>query len=437
MVNLFNSFSKIKKQKVMVIGDFMLDTYTVGKVRRISPEAPVPILQVHHEEHRAGGAGNVALNLISMGIQVITIGRTGNDAGGTLLTNALRDEGIETTGLVVQEKFSTPVKNRVIADNQQIVRVDHEKIVQLPEQLEQQVIDRLPEWMDDVKLVAISDYGKGFITRTLVSAIVECAASKQIPVLVDPKGVDFSKYKGVDLIKPNLSEVYAAANLPPESPLEYAAARILESSKAKVLMVTRSEEGISLFHHDGKRQDFPVRIREVKDVTGAGDTVLAMLATAMANGLTIAEGAQLSNIAAGIAIERFGCARVTLSDLARRLLADDAGSKVFDEQHLFALQEAVKGRRFALLGVNSSEGISTSLFSTIRQLAQKENWDLLVYIKDLNPDQEFINALATLHDVDYIIVNTSSLKHLCKLIKTDDIYAFEDGTLNSGAHTLI
>jgi D-beta-D-heptose 7-phosphate kinase/D-beta-D-heptose 1-phosphate adenosyltransferase len=429
MVSLFSSFSKIKKQKIAVIGDLVLDTYTVGKAKRISPEAPVAILNVIHEEHRPGMAGNVALNLISMGADVITISRVGNDGSGELLVKKLSEEGINTHGIVVHQGFPTPVKNRIIADSQQIVRVDHEITTSLPELLEQQVIDSLPDLLENVRLIAVSDYGKGFITRTLMGAVIEFAQQKKIPVIVDPKGVDFSKYTGADVIKPNLSEVYAAANLPTDTPIEQAAARVLEATQTKVLMVTRSEAGISLFYREGKREDFPVRVREVKDVTGAGDTVLAMLTCALANGLTISEGTQLSNIAAGIAIERFGCARITLSELARRLLSDDIGNKVFDEEHLFALQEALRGRRFALLALSTEETLSTHLFSTIRQLAQRENWDLLVYLRDVEPRVEFIDLLASLHDVDYIIVKSDSIRHLCKLITPEEIYILEDQAL--------
>lgn len=435
MVNLFGSFSKIKSQKIMVVGDLMLDSYTVGKVRRISPEAPVAVLQVQREEHRPGGAGNVALNLISMGAEVLAVGRTGADDSGEILVKALEHEGILTTGIVTQQGFQTPVKNRIIANNQQIVRVDHEQILPLHELLEQQVIESLPNLMEGVSLVAISDYGKGFVTRTLIGAVVEEAKKKGILVIADPKGVDFTKYRGAHVVKPNLSETYAAANLPPEASLELAATRVLEVSEAEVLMVTRSEAGISLFHKDGKREDFPVHIREVNDVTGAGDTVLAMLSTAMSNNLSVGEATQLSNVAAGIAIERFGCARITLSDLARQLLEDDVGNKVFDEEHLFALQEALRGRRYCLLGLSSHQELTTKFFHTIRKLARRENWDLLVYIRDVEPQEPFVEALASLHDVDYIIIKSHSLEHLCKLMTPDEVYTIEGEDLKKVEET--
>ena len=211
--------------------------------------------------------------------------------------------------------------------------------------------------------------------------------------------------------------MYAAANVPTDTPLEIAAQKVLEMTQAEVLMVTRSEDGISLFYQTGKREDFPVRMREVTDVTGAGDTVLAMLTVALANSLTISDATQLSNVAAGIAISHFGCARVTLSDLARQLLSDDIGNKVFDEEHLFALQEALKDREFAILSLSSKEGIGTSLFEAIRKVAKKKPWDLVVYIEDQDPDPVFVDVIASLHDVDYIIVKSEGLEHACGLIQ--------------------
>lgn len=422
MVRLTGTFSRLGRSKTLVIGDFLLDTYTVGKARRISPEAPVAIVHVQREQHLPGGAGNVVLNLMSMGCEVTAIGRIGSDSSGSLLLKILTEEKANIEGMVIQPHYPTPLKNRIIAENQQIVRIDHEVVTPLPKYLEQQVIDSLPHLVEGVKVIAISDYGKGFLTRTLLSAVIEIGRAKRIPVIADPKGIDFTKYKGSTVIKPNLSEAYAAAGLPLDAPLEHVASKVLQTSQCDVLMITRSEAGISLFYQEGTRQDFPVRAREVKDVTGAGDTVLAMLTCAMANGLSIAEAVQLSNVAAGIAIERFGCARVSLSELARRLLEHDVVNKIFDEDHLFALQEALRGRQFALLGVSGSQGLSSALFSSIRQLAQKKDWDLLVYVKDEDPQKEFLDLLASLHDVDFILVKGESLLSLCERMEPGEVY---------------
>ncbi len=429
MVKLSGTFSRLGSCKVLVIGDLLLDTYTIGKARRISPEAPVAVVNVQHEESRPGGSGNVVLNLVSLGAEVVSIGRIGHDAAGATLCNSLAKEGVDIRGIVTQKGYTTPVKNRIIAENQQIVRVDYEQVVAIPELLEQQVIELLPELFKQVKVVAISDYGKGFLSRSLLSTVIEHAKALNIPVIADPKGMDFAKYRGATILKPNLSEAYAAANLPHDAPLESVAARVLQISEAETLMITRSEAGISLFFKDGLRQDFPVRIREVKDVTGAGDTVLAMLTCALANHLSIGEAAQLSNIAAGLAIERFGCARISLSELARRLLEYDVSNKVFDDEHLFALQEALRGHSFVLLSVSGEKGLTSQIFNAIRKLAHEENCDLLIYVQDENPSEEFVNILSALHDVDFIILKEESLRNLCGLIKPQEVYTITEDSL--------
>lgn len=425
MVKLTGIFSQLRKRKVLVVGDFMLDTYTIGKVRRISPEAPVAVVQVQRTEHRAGGAGNVVLNLISLGAEVAAIGRVGSDVAGEQLRRALIAEGVHPQGIMTQAGYDTIIKNRILADNQQIVRVDHEVVAPISEELEQRVIDALPELFSGVGVVAISDYGKGFLSRKLLNALITYARKRSIPVIADPKGIDFSKYSGSTVIKPNLGEAYAAANLLPDAPLEHAAARILEMADADTLMVTRSEAGLSLFHKNGTRHDFPVRIREIKDVTGAGDTVLAMLTCALANGLPITTAAQLSNVAAGIAIERFGCARVSLADLAKRLLEDDVTNKVFDAEHLDALQQVLSHRTFAVLSISSSEGMTSAIFSAIRQLAKVHDC-LLLYVRG-TPDPEFVSLLASLHDVDFILLCNNSIKSLCLAATPVAVYSLDGG----------
>ena len=436
MVRLTAPFSRLKKVKILVAGDLLLDTYTIGKARRISPEAPVAVVHVQKEEHRAGGAGNVILNLVALGAEVVALGRTGADTAGDLLLNTLGHPSVSLAGVVRQGGLPTPVKNRIIAENQQIVRVDRECTTPLTEQLEQQLIENLPILLQDVDVVAISDYGKGFLTPTLLKALIHTARECNIAIIADPKGINFAKYALATVLKPNLGEAYAAANLPLDAPLELVAEKVLQLAQCGALMVTRSEAGISLFYQEGHRHDFPVQKREVKDVTGAGDTVLAMLACALASGLSIAEAAQLSNIAAGIAIERLGCAQVTLSDIARRLLESDVVNKIFDEEHLFALQQALHGRPFTLLGISGAKGLSSPIFGAIRQLSHKEGRDLVVYVTDPDPSGEFISLLSSLNTVDFILVEGHSLRSLVEKIHPDAVYEVREGALIKLDHAL-
>ncbi len=430
MVKLSGMLSRFRPVRVLVIGDFMLDTYTTGKVKRISPEAPVSVLHVQKEESRPGGAGNVVLNLISLGAGVIAVGRIGYDFAGDELRGALEREGVNIENLMLQKGYKTPVKNRLIADAQQILRVDHETISLLPDQIEAEILERLPPLMEKVQIVAISDYGKGFLPRNLLKKTIEMATQKGIPVIVDPKGEDFSKYSGATVIKPNLAEAYAAAKLPQEVPLDQIASVILQNCGVEMLIVTRSEAGISLFNKAGQQFDFPVRSKEVKDVTGAGDTVLSMISVAIANNLDIRYGAQLANIAAGMAIERLGCARINLSEMAERLLEFDVENKIFDEEHLFALQQALKGKRYSVLGLNSAHGMSTALFRSLRKLASRDSEKkLIVYVRDNEPDAEFVSLLSSIAEVDFIVLKCESLKNLCDIIHPHQVFIMDDDKL--------
>lgn len=436
MVKLASTLSKLGPFKAMVIGDVMLDSYTIGKARRISPEAPVAIIHVQREERRPGGAGNVALNLLSLGAEIVVVGRVGNDWAGEALCEAFENEGISSTAIVRQEKYKTPVKNRIIADNQQVVRIDHEEVAPLTDHSLQEVISALPKLMQGVSVVTISDYGKGFLVPALLSAIIAEAKKHGCLIIADPKGHDFTKYAGVNVIKPNLGEAYGAAGMPPQASLDSVAAKLLQITQSDLLMVTRSEAGISLFKSCGDRQDFPAQIRSVKDVTGAGDTVLAMLAFGLANGLSQAEAAQLCNIAAGIAIEQVGCARVTLSDVAHRLLSFDDSNKVFDHDHLFALEQVLKQTPYILLSVEELREELRPLFRALRQLKEHSpKLNLLVYLPVGESDETMRALLTSLKEVDFILVDEESVETLRKKAPPQASYIFKDERLIAGIAT--
>ena len=384
---------------------------------------------MQREENRPGGAGNVVLNLVSLGAEVVALSRLGNDVYGKVLKDILIQEKVDVSGLLIQHDYFTPVKNRVIAENQQIVRIDHEQLISLSAELEEQIVEQIPHLLEGIQVVALSDYGKGFLTKKLLSSLIQQAQKRGIPVITDPKGTDFSKYSGSTMIKPNLGEAYAAANLSLDMPLELVAERIFEKTSVEVLLITRSESGISIFERKGQRLDFPVRVHEVKDVTGAGDTVLAMLSYALGNRLSLAEAAQLANVAAGIAIEHLGCARVTLTELAQRLLAYDVVNKVFDEDHLFALKKALKGQKIALMSISIQGGLTPFIFKSIRELSQKAHMKLLLYIRDAQPSDDSINMLASLREVEFIILNTHNFEDFCNLIKPDEIHCLENNHL--------
>ncbi len=429
MVKLAGTLSHLRPFTALVIGDFMLDTYTTGRVKRISPEAPVPVMEVQRQESRPGGAGNVVLNLIALGAKVILSGRIGADRAGEQLKQSLSKDGVDLQGLQLEENYQTPVKNRLIADSQQLLRVDIETIRSIPEVFESQIIEQLIHLIPQVKVIALSDYGKGFLTTSLIAKVISLAKASKVPIIVDPKGADFIKYRGATILKPNLSEAYAAAQMPPDSSLDAVAKRIIEISDVDLLLITRSEAGMSLFDRTFMRRDFPVRSREVKDVTGAGDTVLAVISAALANGLDFCFAAQLANIAAGIAIERLGCIQVTLSELARRLLEYDTDTKIFDDSHTFALRQVLKDKSYSLLVLPKGQKMSNALFRSLHRLGMNEGDELIVYVEGSHPCDEFIHFLSSLKEVDYIILQSESLKVLCASIQPREIYCLENEQL--------
>ncbi|MFZ0565363.1 MAG: bifunctional ADP-heptose synthase [Chlamydiales bacterium] len=304
-----------QKKTILVIGDLLLDAYTIGEVQRISPEAPVPVMRVSHKKYLPGGAGNVMLNLVSLGMEVKAVGRIGCDEGGDLFLKALAQEPIHTDWIIQDPKFQTPIKNRMIASGQQLLRVDYERASALNEAHHQMLVENLPHLLEDVDGIAISDYSKGFLTPSLLASLIDEANTREIPVITDPKGIDFHKYRGSTLLKPNLLEAKAAARLGEQASLDQIAQHLLNEVDIEALMITRSKEGISLFTPQQGRRDFPTYIHEVKDVTGAGDTVLAVVTAGITNKISLEEISLLANRAAGLAIEQVGCARISQEDL--------------------------------------------------------------------------------------------------------------------------
>jgi rfaE bifunctional protein kinase chain/domain len=371
--------------KVSVVGDVMLDHYSYGQVKRISPEAPVPVFLLEKEESLPGGAANVALNLLSLQADVTLFGRVGDDDKGEILASFF----VNQHGLIIQEGYETPVKNRLIASSQQVMRIDQEKVTPLPPLYYHRILDKV----FDADIIALSDYGKGFLTDELIRLIVEGARERNIPVLVDPKGADFTKYRGAFLIKPNLKEAHIAAK--DEKDLNVVADKLLKETDADMLLVTKSEEGMTLFKKGGEREDFPVFSKEVVDVTGAGDTVLAVLTLALGGGLDVQEGIRMANVAASIAIEKVGCVRVSLPEIAGRILGKRVRVK-----HWFLLEEIMESTPVDTLGIDSRLGCSLDLIAEIRRPREGK---LLIYFTDDEPDERLIDLLTSFKEVDFIL----------------------------------
>lgn len=406
------NLSKFHPFTALVIGDFMLDLYTIGRVQRISPEAPVPVMEITKQESRPGGAGNVALNLVALGGSVIALGRRGSDGEGETLANRLREKHIDLSGFLVEPAYQTPVKNRLVSDGQQLLRVDRETTTPLPLDLETYLLGELERLIPTVQVVAISDYNKGFLTFALLQKAIAVCRAYKIPVVVDPKGIDFAKYRGATVLKPNMKEAYLAARATSSEPLDRVARILLNTAVAEQLLITRSEAGMSLFNAEGGREDFSVRSKEVKDVTGAGDTVLAVVCAVLANRLDMRTAVQMANLAAGIAVERLGCVQVTLPEIAQRLLESNSSSKIFHEEHFFALKQALQGHPYALFTLQPGP-ITIALFRNLQRVSQKENRRCVIYVPEGVPGDTFVQMLASLQEVHYILLHEQSVEQLC------------------------
>ncbi len=427
-MKLFGLFNRFHPSKVLVVGDLILDDYTFGKVKRISPEAPVPIVRVEKSEEKPGGAANVALNLASLGCSVYVSGRVGEDESGKKIVAMLQKSGIDTSGIVVEKGFQTPTKRRVIADRQQLMRLDYEEVKEISQKTQKELNAHFVERIAQVDVVAVSDYGKGLLTPILLEQLIQTARGQEIPVIVDPKGLDFSRYAGATILKPNRSEAYAASGLSEEASLLDVCKTIFSQVPIKTLLITLAGDGMAAYSEEGHLLHFPQHgAKELVDVTGAGDTVLAFLTAGIGCGFTLAEAAEFSNSAAAIAVERLGCAIVTLSDLAHRALMYNVENKVYDEEHFFALRQALGGKECAVLEIETDQGVSKELFEVLRSLKMEPNRDLIVYVKKEDPSESFVRLLASLPEVNFIIIKQESFEKFSAMMESAIRYVFKGG----------
>ena len=303
-------------RNVLVVGDIMLDTYLWGDINRVSPEAPVPIVEVNKIEHNPGGAANVALNLASLGCQVSLIGLIGTDAEGTILKNLLDQHNIICTDLVVSESWPTTVKSRIIAHNQQVVRADRELNKDLSKSSNNNLIKSVKSIIENIDAIILGDYNKGVLNLASIKAVIQTANNAGKPVYVDPKESNFNAYKNVRLFKPNLLE-FKNSYINNES-LEVAGFQFKDEINAEILMITRGADGVSLF--DGSDyHHFSTKARLVHDVSGAGDTVIATFTLSDICGASPEESVALSNYAAGRVCEEVGVVPISLEMLDEML----------------------------------------------------------------------------------------------------------------------
>jgi D-beta-D-heptose 7-phosphate kinase/D-beta-D-heptose 1-phosphate adenosyltransferase len=317
------TIESLREATVLSVGDVMLDEYVSGEVDRISPEAPVPVVAVEHRTHVAGGAANAAAGIVALGGRALLGGIAGADLPGDHVRQAIADAGIEVDGLLVDESRPTTTKTRVIARGQQVVRADREDASPIGAELERAVLAWAARRMPESDSVLISDYAKGVITPTLAQGVIELAQSAGKPVIVDPKGLDYEKYRGATVATPNAHDAGRSANVHVHGydDLVEAARRLREVCAGVALLVTRGAEGMTLFA-DGAPVDIATEARSVYDVTGAGDTVVAVLAAALGRGVGLEDAVRLANAAAGIVVGKAGTATVGLDELSARFAGD-------------------------------------------------------------------------------------------------------------------
>lgn len=316
---------KITHLRIAVIGDVMLDRYAYGEVRRISPEAPVPVTRVKRLTSVLGGAGNVAANLAGMGVQVYVAGMTGEDDHRRVLEKKLRELGVDYSGLIASPKRSTITKMRIIGARQQMLRLDFEEPGDLLPDEEQALLQWLRKHLDEgLDGIVLSDYAKGTCSDRFCQMVITQARAAHVPVLVDPKGSDWAKYRGCDLITPNVKEMCEAAGkiVPNVTPaLVELAQQARETFDIRYVVVTRSEKGVTLVGKDDVITK-AATAQEVFDVSGAGDTVASVLLAAISGKLSLADALELSNKAAGIVVSKVGTYPVHKEELLREILAD-------------------------------------------------------------------------------------------------------------------
>ena len=314
---LINGFSRLK---VLIIGDLMIDSYTWGRVSRISPEAPVPVVNVVRRESRLGGAGNVVLNIASLGATAVICSVIGDDAPGRELQKIILDSNLSTEGLIVEPGRMTTVKERIIAGSQQVVRVDSETENSISLSSQQALLTLIKRSISDVDVIIFEDYDKGVLNDSLIQAVISMAKENNIPTVVDPKRKNFFDYKGATLFKPNLHELRDGLGL---MPTDFDADHLADTvRKFKVsqeftgVFVTLSERGVYIdFEND--QQLIPAHIRQISDVSGAGDTVISIAACVLALGGSTEQIASLANLGGGLVCESLGVVPINLALLSK------------------------------------------------------------------------------------------------------------------------
>ncbi len=330
MVDISNKrLDELKKgfdgKRIAVIGDMMLDGYFWGDVKRISPEAPVPVLDVEDEFFRFGGAANVALNVLTLGGIPVPVGVIGNDTYGNIFSSLLKEKKINSDGIIIDSDRPTTTKTRVIANNQHVVRIDKESKVNISNHIESKILYFLESVLSSIDGIILQDYNKGVLTPSLISKIISIANKKNILITVDPKFDNFFEYKNVTVIKPNRkeTETILGIRIKDDKDISSAGRNLLQKLNSEYVLLTLGEGGIAVFEKGGNERRMPTKARKVADVSGAGDTVISTLTIGLTSGANIYEACFLANYAAGIVCGEAGIVPIEKENLFQTVLKDN------------------------------------------------------------------------------------------------------------------
>ena len=413
--------------RILIIGDLMLDHYVWGSVERISPEAPVQILKITRENNRLGGASNVALNLIALGAKADICGIIGADNDGKIITDLLDSAGIERDLLCVKSEIQSIKKTRFIASNQQVLRVDRESVDM---SLDGAILEKIKDSLHKFSAIILSDYGKGALGVDFTKQIIALANECEIPILCDPKGDDYSKYANATLLTPNKKEAQIATNIRIDSPesLLCALKKLKNDLNLTYSLITLSEDGMAIY--DDKMTQIPTLAKEVYDVTGAGDTVIAALAFGICNCADIYESAKLANAAAAVVVGKIGSAQANMSEI--RAVMEDMGDDSLEVDDLELIADLKKDGKKIVFTNGCFDILHFGHISYLRKA--KSFGDILVVglnsddsvrrlkgdLRPINSQYDRAQILRELECVDFVIIfDESTPLNLIKQIRPD------------------
>ncbi len=317
--SLARTINEFARTRVLVIGDIIMDEYIWGDVSRISPEAPVPVVDVKHETKMLGGAGNVVSNIASLGGEVVLCGVVGDDSRGRQVVKMVKDLGVSAEGILLEPARPTTIKTRIVAQHQQVVRFDRESRKEIRPESVKRLLGFVSKMRKDIHAIVVSDYAKGVISPQLMKGLRELVADSDIVLGVDPKKNNFALYKGIDVITPNHHEAsaFSGIEIVDEETLVGAGKQILRHLKCRSVLITQGKDGMTLFERKREPIHIPTVARKVFDVTGAGDTVISTFCLGLAAGMDLKSAAIISNFAAGIVVGEVGTSTVKAEDLKR------------------------------------------------------------------------------------------------------------------------